>query len=239
MVPIGNDIVDRLEWLLNPPHHRFASRVLCAEELIAFESHRDSQTYLQTVWAAKESVYKLMRQQGASLSFRPNQLRYIEDQGIVLAGSTLIKVNHTICPEFIYAYAFANAAIGAGIQLISNVAKVRCMDSTSGMPSGEASRAVRDLARKMILGGNSTEEVTVQFVKGPDGAPLAEVNGIRLPIGLSFTHDGLYVAVAMSYRSERQMFTTINMDHRSIDPRSLVATHQGDNFSNILRSGEA
>jgi phosphopantetheinyl transferase (holo-ACP synthase) len=232
---VGNDIVDILESATYPSHDRFASRVLHAEEYIIYRSHTDPATYLHRAWAAKESIYKLLKQRDYSSKFIPKNIRLLANNRLALVNAELFLIEFIVTDSFVY----ANARLDKNIKTINSVARIRTQSHRNQISPALASLSVRNLASREISCLIGIPAVHMDFNIGKDGAPLAVVHGSTLPLRLSFTHHGQYVGVAILCNPNREMFSTINMNKRAVDPGSFVTTQKSNDLCDIVWSSKA
>ncbi len=200
---IGNDLVDLQEERtpersLNP---RFPQRILSESELAAYASSSHPEIFLWQAWAAKETAYKIVKQQKPDIAFSPCAFVWHPDDQAVVWHGIRQPVTLTTTPDYVYAQGSHPAtklyhAIGTAQELLNSDPSWFSPDEESHTQR-PLSRAVRLLAKRelaLIWGGTPSQW---RFTKSPVGQPLADLVGRAAgPLPLSFTHHGRFVAAA-------------------------------------------
>jgi len=215
-VALGNDIVD-----LNDPFarekgrcRRYASRVLSFRELVWWEESRDPSRLLWTCWSAKEAAYKAFRKIAGPVPFLPKRIEMTEDPGErepELRGTVDTpwgKALFRLLRESTHVHALCAPAE----ENILDRARWH-IDGMTPMSSGEKeevaadpSRAVRRAAVKVLAPILGVREEDIRIIRNHGGAvtsvPILLVGNKELPVDLSLSHDGRYVAVAFMSHSK-------------------------------------
>lgn len=200
---IGNDLVDLQEEgtpdrSLNP---RFPQRILSESELAAHGASPHPEIFLWQAWAAKETAYKIVKQQRPDIPFSPSAFVWHPAVHVVVWREIRQPVTLITTPDYVYAQGSHPAtklhhAIGAAQELMNGDPYWFNPDEESHTQR-PLSWAVRLLAKRelaLIWGGDPSQW---RFSKSPVGQPLGHQDGRKVgPIPLSFTHHGRFVAVA-------------------------------------------
>lgn len=183
-MPIGNDVVDLAEArpTRKEADARFLARVFTDEERFIIERSPDPALALWLLWAAKETLYKMARQRSARAVFAhrdffvpglrlPNPL---PPRGSLAAGGLLWEWTD----DYVHCHREGGEA---------RVALAR-----DGGDGGESAQA-RRLAQSMVA-----DRYPGARVEREERAPPRFVwRGETLPIELSLSHDGRFVAAAL------------------------------------------
>ena len=202
-MPVGNDVVD-LRAPHNQPdvlHPRFDRRVFDEQEhgLLSAASDVEARHRLRwTMWAAKEAALKYLRQVEPGLPFRPRELvvRLVSTaSGQVVHRGTELDVTLDVTPARVHAVVTgpwgAGDAPGAGAR--TGVAR------TSRRTN--ASAEVRRLAAQEIGRLLRIRAATIEIDGTARSAPRACRDGQVLPVELSLSHDGSWLASAILPRA--------------------------------------
>ncbi len=198
---VGNDVVDLLDPENRPGalHPRFDARVFTSDErdtLNVFSAGSASQHELRwTLWAAKESAYKVAKKIDPAVRFLPRDFevrRIADDRAIVLHDSGFFDVQLERTDEWIHAVAIMSIARDpspppATQRLIRG--EVQCLELTGA----DTSRIVRKLACGALGSWMNLPPGQVQ-VAAYRGIPIALWRNRRLPVDLSLSHHGRLVA---------------------------------------------
>lgn len=196
---VGNDVVD-----LNDPenrpgalHARFDARVFSPAEreaLNAFVPDSASRHELRwTLWAAKESAYKVAKKLDSAVRFLPRDFevgRIAEGRAVVLhkTGPFDVWVDRT--DEWVHAVASFSAVSAPSIHRPVS-GGVECQKP----PGGDPSRTVRELACEAVGAWMRLPPGQVQ-IAAAGRIPVALWRNQRLPVDLSLSHHGRFVAWA-------------------------------------------
>ena len=184
---VGNDVVDLRDPQSQPDalHPRWDSRVFSFVELDRLKEALSPHVQRWRMWAAKESAFKVAKKIDPSLSFFPTSFH------VELYDETTATVRHEL-ERFT-------------VRLHETVEYVHAVATREGSPftwskigwaeaACAASRQAREMASRAIQRLFDTQsEVVIE----PEGRiPVAFVEGVRLPIDLSLSHHGRFVAYA-------------------------------------------
>jgi hypothetical protein len=204
---VGNDIVDLLDrdsdaGSLSP---RFDARVFCDSERDAIASSSDPARERWRIWAAKEASYKLARQRARArlpdVIWSPIRFRVALDiaTGIVRHDDETFRIQIHEGEDFIHAVALphhllARDASGSSVKPTRDGVLFEHRRIASADPALQSSE-VRDLAREIIARRLGHPEVALA-IRSEDRIPSVWLDDRRLPLALSFSHHGRYVAMA-------------------------------------------
>ncbi|HEM47401.1 MAG TPA: 4-phosphopantetheinyl transferase family protein [Alphaproteobacteria bacterium] len=208
-MPVGNDVVD-LEDPDNRPtaiHPRFDRRVFTDAELARLNdaSDEDARHRLRwSLWAAKESALKYLRQIDARISWHPREFAVrVETTAVarVRHGDRELAVTLDVTSRRVHAVTPAGAD--------DALTALHRVESGAPPDAEEASTGVRRLAARATgrLLGIADEEITITGPGGraaPRGAdiPRALRGGERLAVDVSLSHDGRWLACAVRRRPD-------------------------------------
>lgn len=187
---VGNDVVDlddpeTAAEGLNP---RFDARVFSNDELERIAAAEDSRRLRWTLWAAKESAYKLCKRKDATAIFAHARFETALDDsghGYVRLGDWTCAVQVTC--QMAQIHAVATAEYDDRKRVVSCVQKI----SRENDPSLKVRRlAIESVARSI---GIDRESVTI--TTGADRVPRLHLDG-SIHGFLSLSHHGSLVAFA-------------------------------------------
>ncbi len=194
---VGNDVVDLVdpETLREEQHPRFDERVYAPEELALLQRSESEHVTRWLLWAAKEAAYKAEKRDAPDTVFSPR--RFVVQppplsgeegagRGCVRHGERLLTLAAEWTRDFVHIVAMSDAA-RAG-RSVSEVARAARAPSV----------AARELAATGIgeLLGIDPRRLEI------DGRPpVVRHDGRDLPVELSLSHHGRFVAFAASLRS--------------------------------------
>ena len=196
---VGNDVVD-----LNDPesrpgalHARFDARVFTPAEradLSAFAPGSASRHQLRwTLWAAKESAYKVAKKLDPAVRFLPRNfgvVRIDEASAVVTHQTGPFDVQLERTDEWVRAVATVSSPSGPSTtRPVSS--GVECMEA----PGANPSRIVRELACSALGSWMNLNPGQIQ-IAADRGIPVALFRDRRLPVDLSLSHHGRFVAWA-------------------------------------------
>ena len=201
---VGNDIVDLTDRDADATTYssRFDARVFSAEERRSLRDSGAPERQRWRIWAAKEASYKLARRRRPATVFSPILFRVSLDssrtggtggrlRGRVQHRDEFFRVEVFEGPQWIHAIAISESEdFGRVMHSIERLNGARGKDSDC--PS---SGAVRDLAcvsvaRRLALPSKSLRVERVNRI------PEIWHEARRLPLGLSLSHHGDFVAFA-------------------------------------------
>lgn len=168
-------------------HPRWDSRVFTLAEQGRLSEAVSAHVARWKMWAAKESAYKVAKKMRPELSFFPTAF-HVElcDETTALVRHEMerftVRLHETV--EYVHAVATREGTFPSW----SRIGVVEA--------AAAASEQVRELAGKAIarLFDTSAAEVVIM----PEGrVPVAFLGGVRLPVDLSLSHHGRFVACAL------------------------------------------
>lgn len=196
-MPVGNDVVDLKDPDSQPDriHARFDLRVFSRPELQLISRAPDgpSRHLLRwTLWAAKESAFKYLRQADSSIPFHPREFEVSpgpRGQAVVRMGELRRIASIDATPDRVHAVVADDTRAA-----LSGVSRIDPAPSPA-----EASARVRSDACAAIgaLLGIDPVEVSVSRDDGGPGSPVARRSGSPLPVEVSLSHHGRWVAHAV------------------------------------------
>ncbi len=208
---VGNDVVDLLdpqsqENALTP---RWDSRVFIGEELETLRAASDRHALRWSLWAAKESAFKAAHKLDTSVWFQPRAFhtRLSEPDVVTVTyrspkrGEFSFNVQLEACSDWIHAVALSEKAEGSrsesGLAWLAGSSAGTASDPLPN-PSAEvcASAEVRALAAKAVGAVLSIDAAAVQIISH-GGVPRAISAGRPLPVDLSLSHHGRFIAYAL------------------------------------------
>lgn len=197
-MPVGNDVVD-----LNAPetrpggvHPRFDTRVFTPDERGLIPCGPSADRIRWALWAAKESAFKAARQIQAAIRFIPRQFE------VDLEGESRAEVTHDLAGRFAVRLEETAAwihAVATPAHAVSRAAGARVAPLADLLPGIEASQAVRRLAVQAVSTALGLPERELRVVS-TSRVPSIERKGEALPVDLSLSHHGRFVACAWKGR---------------------------------------
>ena len=192
---VGNDVVDLHDPESRPEaiHARFDARVFTSDERKALSALASAHELRWTLWAAKESAYKVAKKLDPAVRFLPRDFvvrRIAEGRAVVMHKTGPFDVRLHRTDECVSAVAILTAAnapwihrpIGTGIE---------CLEVSGADPS----RTVRELACAALALRMNLPPGQV-LIAADRGIPVASWRNRRLPVDLSLSHHGRFVAWA-------------------------------------------
>jgi hypothetical protein len=200
---VGNDVVD----LADPQNigksgdERFCRRVFNAGELALVGGSPHPDTMLWAIWAAKEAAYKAVSRIDDSLCSIPrkypvaletellNSVRCKFMRGVV--GTPVGDIPVRICVESDALHAIAAGTTAELRRIVSRVEPLPARDTDAGRFARKI--LIEELARRLDC---LVEELAVLKEKKRPWPPYVTRRGVRLPVAISLSHDGLFAAFA-------------------------------------------
>jgi len=211
-LPVGNDVVDLGHPLCQPHsiHPRFDSRAFSTAEIAYLAAAADVHRTRWSLWAAKESAFKAARQLAPQVRFIPR------DFAVRLSGERA-EVTHRL-GRFDIWFDQADEWLHAVASRNGEKPGLRVSGPSSGneeIVGADPSERVRKLARAALAAqlNIAPGEIRIATVEGiprvqrrvtPRRGPPER--GESLPIDLSLSHDGRFVACAWSPLEAPQEF---------------------------------
>ncbi len=198
---VGNDVVDLHDSENRPDalHARFDARVFTSDERAVLSASASAHQLRWTFWAAKESAYKVAKKLDPAVRFLPRdfRVRWItegEAEVVHETGPFHVRLDRT--DEWVRAVATITAVnapsahrlVCAGIERLEG-------------PGADPSRTVRELACAALGSRMSVPSGQVRIAVDR-GIPVALWRNRRLPVDLSLSHHGRFVAWAITLPRE-------------------------------------
>ena len=181
---LGNDVVD----LRDPEtkeaalHPRFDGRVFRPAERERLEHSPERHQLRWILWAAKEAAYKALCQIDADLSFSPARFEVDPDRGTVRWNALHLALLVDVDDDRVHVVASGSGDLS------------RIVHASALADDPDRGLSVRQLARR-LLRGQELPPPPIGFGR-ERRIPFAISQGRRLPVNLSFSHHGRFVAVA-------------------------------------------
>lgn len=189
---VGNDVVDLgdPESRTDALHPRFDVRVFGPDERRAIAASAEPDRTRWTLWAAKESVFKLLRKRDPQAGFSPSRLRVDLAHGRVEGFGNEFAL-HVLDP----------GATGDAVHVVACDRRGRddrFVTAVAPVPDGrDPGEAARGLALDHLAACIGTRRESLRIARGPDRIPrLVREDGRATPIDLSISHHGRFVAFA-------------------------------------------
>lgn len=189
---VGNDVVDLRDRPSQPKaiHPRWDSRVFTSEELRRLADSPSIHRERWRMWAAKEGAFKVAKKLVPGLPFFPTSFS-VELEGAVHAtvvhdvGRFDVLLHET--PECVHAVSTPEGSPPASSDLAT-------VEGGPNLPS-RSSEQVRDLARGALGRVLALDPADIE-ISTVGGIPVVSSDGTPLPIDLSLSHHGRFVACA-------------------------------------------
>ncbi len=195
---LGNDVVDLSdpETSDDAIHPRFDARVFTDRERDAIASHVAPGELRWSLWAAKESAYKLLRQRDSNVIFSPREFEVdldVQQRGEVRFNGERFSVR--VCRSGSALHAICTRRCDEKQPIA-----VQAMEICDVLDEGEAdlspSIAVRRLAVRSVAEELAIDPKELSVVCDSNRVPHFQQSGNRLGLALSLSHHGRYVAFA-------------------------------------------
>lgn len=205
---IGNDIVDLTQAADKSADFRFLKRVFSVDEISVISKFNQPNKTIWLLWAIKEALYKACQKLSTDYIFSPQKLILPQ---VVLHGLSkgkqqiqfnyngqptllIIDINEQL--DYLHVLAILNWCDtifpDIRIQKIANIA----LDYRQ--QSAEAKRLVLAMSEeKGFMHAQVMRPLLVMEGYQKKGPPQLVINDKPLPVDLSISHDGRYVAVCM------------------------------------------
>ena len=196
---IGNDVVDLhdTESRHGAIHNRFDARVFTLDEREALSDSASAHELRWTLWAAKESAYKVAKKLDSAVRFLPRDFvvrRITEGRALVMHETGPFDVRLRRTDEWVGAV--ATKAANAAWTKAANVHRpITTGIERLGVPGADPSWTVRELACAALALGMNLPPGQVQ-IAADRGIPVAFWRNRRLPVDLSLSHHGRFLAWA-------------------------------------------
>ena len=195
---VGNDVVDLHDPESRPEalHPRFDVRVFTPDELEALSTSASAHPLRWTLWAAKESAYKVAKKLDPAVRFLPRDFvveQIAEGRALVMHATGPFDVRLYRTDQWVSAVAHPSRTRGPFSAGPINTAVERL--ATDG---ADPSRTVRDFARAALASTMNLPPGQVR-IEADRGIPVALWRDRRLPVDLSLSHHGRFVAWAWAW----------------------------------------
>lgn len=214
---IGNDIVDLTtsDAINFSASLRFVKRVLTEEEYNYYILNGSSPTLFWIHWAAKESVFKIVKKISSDVNFSHQafqlNLEYLSDEsghGVVTYKSNKYQVAFSISEKLVHCIACPEVVTGHIVSEVKALDKISRVESSfsnrelHSVHSGE-SFLVRCLLKNMLKDITGKDyEILRQPLPKNYGPPEVWLEGKRCEsIDISMSHDGDYCAGLVLFNS--------------------------------------
>ena len=192
---VGNDVVDLHDSESRPEaiHNRFDTRVFTSDEREALRASASAHELRWTLWAAKESAYKVAKKLDLAVRFLPRDfvVRWIaEGRAVVMHETGPFDVRLHRTDEWVSAVATVKAANAPSTQRLLSAGIERLE-----VPGADPSRAVKELVCAALALRMNLPPGQV-LIAADRGIPVASWRHRRLPVDLSLSHHGRFVAWA-------------------------------------------
>ncbi len=218
---VGNDIVDLHDPESRPEalHNRFDTRVFTSDEREALTTSASAHALRWTLWAAKESAYKVAKKLDSAVRFLPRDFvvrRLAEGRAVVVHETGPFDVRLCRTDEWVSAVATLMAANAASVTASNAPVGGNAPEAAKARWAGNAPAAHRSVSigieRLEVHGADPSQTVRelvcaalalrmnvppgqVQ-IAADRGIPVALWRNRRLPVDLSLSHHGRFVAWA-------------------------------------------
>jgi phosphopantetheinyl transferase (holo-ACP synthase) len=221
---IGNDVVDLSdpETLAQALHRRFDERVFTADEAAAIQSSAQAHRLRWAYWAAKESAYKVAIKLDPTTVFSPTRFKVTLNRngsGVVVHENNRFSVRTNHSQRYVHAIALSipSGLYASGFYLPPTERCDPRMRRFANVERREifiyghsrANRTIKNHPDKLSLFARQQAMRAIGSLLGirPDrieiargrGIPHARSRGWELPIDISLSHHGCYVAYAICY----------------------------------------
>ncbi|MBA4369607.1 MAG: hypothetical protein C0403_18435 [Desulfobacterium sp.] len=208
---IGNDIVDLChpQAIARYEDQRFVNRVLTLAEQKKLRSSSFPNECLWSFWAAKESAYKAISRSFPLVSSSPKQYEVsIGDigsssffHGMVTTPEMPVQIKGVISTD--YVHCLGVTGMDMDDQTIeTNICPIRTDNKGDIILPDQESLFVRELAKDRIAEYLKAEVSQVQIrreiIANQPGPPEVFFQGEKIPINISLSHDGRFVAFAFT-----------------------------------------
>ena len=200
---VGNDVVDLHDPESRPGalHPRFDVRVFTPDELEALST--SAYPLRWTLWAAKESAYKVAKKLDPTVRFLPRDFvvgQIAEGRALVMHATGPFDVRLYRTDRWVSAVATLTVAHPSRTRGPFSAGRVSAGPISTAVErlathSADPSRTVREFARAALASRMNLPPGQVR-IAADRGIPVAFWRGRRLPVDLSLSHHGRFVAWA-------------------------------------------
>ena len=210
---VGYDVVDLHDPESRPAalHNRFDVRVFTSDEREILSASASAHELRWTLWAAKESAYKVAKKLDRGVRFLPKDFvvrRIGGGRAVVVHEATHFDVRLHRTGEWVSAVATHMAADAASV-MAADAASVVAADARRPVRAGverlerngaDPSRTVRELACVSLALRMNLPPGEIR-IAADRGIPVALWRNRRLPVDLSLSHHGRFTAWAWRERA--------------------------------------
>ena len=214
---IGNDVVDlgHCDSRIDERHRRFDERVFSADERAWISSSGEPERVRWSLWACKESAYKLRRRRDRHVVFAPSRMLVRPAAGQAMSvesdgSATRVLVDGDA--SFVHAVAVDPVSERRGmlcaVASLPQAASAHEATDAQGSPHAQVAQVVRD-APDAREPGRAVRELAISSIarelcESPDAfhvervhhMPVLLYRGRPLPGTLSLSHHGRFIAFA-------------------------------------------
>ncbi len=203
---VGNDVVDLRDPENQPDsiHPRFDARVFTWTERARILASSSPHRMRWLLWAAKESAFKVARKMDSRVFFSPRAFSVrIPGGETETPHPFLAEVSHDagrfqVCLEGTEEWVHAVASVsGEGVARADWQLRSLGREAARRLPGAEASARVRRLARSAIASALAAVPSDIVIAAAAKRIPRVWWRGKPLPVDLSFSHHGRFVACAL------------------------------------------
>lgn len=203
MPHIGNDVVD----LTDPVNVRktldlrFLKKILTSAEIEFVRSAKNPAAVLWSLWACKETAYKVMKKASADTAFLPSQWKVtISETGrIYEQGEVIISASAGIFTRLFISEKYVHCIGTDDLRILDKIVwDVDIVPPPEARENVDPSLFVRDCLVRRVAGyfHLNYQHLEIRRVKN-DGElqpPIIYYNEERYPVDVSLSHDGNFVA---------------------------------------------
>jgi phosphopantetheinyl transferase (holo-ACP synthase) len=208
---VGNDIVDLHDPESHPGalHDRFDHRAFTDDERAVLSVSASPHRLRWTLWAAKESAYKVAKKIDPAVGFRPRDFR-VRQMGSGPAAEGRMGEERAVVSHEIGSFAVWLDRTDDWVHAIATLSSADVL-SVGRWPGGagverlrpegvDPSRRVRELACEAV-GSRLQLPPEHVHIEADGRIPVALLGDRRLPVDLSLSHHGRFVAWAWGERA--------------------------------------
>ena len=231
---VGNDIVDLHDPWSQPDkiHPRFDSRAFTPAERARIRASRSAHRLRWSLWAAKESAFKVARKLDGGVRFLPREF------AVRMLGDGRAAVSHRVggfgvwferADAWLHAVAVPmtpgrpgpvrEAPVGsaevrgcvseaAPLGVGARIGRVEQEGRDSAVRNDGPSARVREVARTAVGSLMNVAPTEIEILTD-QGIPALQRRGERLPLDLSLSHHGRFVACAWAVNDAEESVTVL------------------------------
>lgn len=205
---VGNDVVDLREPANTGKSQdsRFLKKILTDVEMEFVKNAGNSDEALWSFWACKETAYKVIKKTFPDVAFLPRRWPVTFDKSKSKKSDGLVKV-----PDKgdIYIHLFSNPDYihCVGVDELSALDKIIC--DVENLPAGKTDPSLfsrlclaQSLAKRFSLNLHQIK-IKRTRTKGELQPPRVYIDGRKTDIDISLSHDGCFVAYAVTFLNKK------------------------------------